>query len=121
MIYLDIAKNLLQIDTLDEKGKFRTSIGRAYYSAFLLTRTKLERIGFKYGEKAQHSDVRKDLKTLKEGYMADQLKDLFDYRRDADYYLSKAKNKIFTKLVCEKYIIIAEQIIDALENIKCKK
>ncbi|KKM61253.1 hypothetical protein LCGC14_1533520, partial [marine sediment metagenome] len=34
--FLDIAKKLLLIDDLNEKAKFRTSIGRAYYSAFLL-------------------------------------------------------------------------------------
>lgn len=117
-IFLDIAKKLLVIDDLDEKGKYRTSLGRTYYSAFLLTRTRLEKKGIKFGEEGQHKEVRDRLKSIGMNYMADQLKELFDYRRDADYYLSKSINKIINKSLCYKCIVIAEQVIGKIEDIR---
>lgn len=117
-IFLDIAKKLLVIDDLDEKGKYRTSLGRTYYSAFLLTRTRLEKKGIKFGEEGQHKEVRDRLKSIGMDYMADQLKELFDYRRDADYYLSKSINKIINKSLCYKCIVIAEQVIGKIEDIR---
>ncbi len=116
--FLDIAKKLLLINDLDEKGKFRTSIGRAYYSAFLLIRTRLIRKGFKFGEEKQHKEVRNSLKSIRMDHIANQLKELFDYRVDADYYLSDSVNKSINRSVCNKCIIIAEQVIEGIEEIR---
>lgn len=116
-IFLAIAKRLLDIEDLDEKGRFRTSIGRAYYSAFLLTRTRLERKGKRFGTDAQHKEVREFLKTIHMDYMADLLNTLFESRRDADYYLSDSKNKSINKSLCDKCIGIAEAIIEKVEEI----
>ncbi len=118
--FLDIAKKLLLIDDLNEKAKFRTSIGRAYYSAFLLTRTRLERKGIKFGKEKQHKEVRNSLKSIGMDGMADQLKVLFDYRRDADYYLAVSVNKSINDSLCNKCIIIAEQVIEEIEDIRIK-
>ena len=115
--FLKIAKKLLLIKDLDEKGKFRTSIGRAYYSAFLLIRTKLKRNGFKFEKEKQHKKVRDSLKSIGMGYMADQLKELFDYRIDADYFLSDLVNKSINRSLCNKCIIIAELVIEEIEDI----
>ena len=41
-IFLDIAKKIKENRDLDEQGKFRTVIGRAYYAAFLTTREHLK-------------------------------------------------------------------------------
>ncbi len=49
--------------------------------------------------------------------MADQLKALFDYRRDADYYLGNSVNKSINDSLCNKCIIIAEQVIEEIEDI----
>jgi len=116
--FLEIAKKLLLIDDLDEKAKFRTSIGRAYYSAFLLTRTRLERNkGINFGKEKQHKEVRDSLKLIGMDYMADQLKTLFDYRTNADYYLAVSVNKSINDSLCNKCIIIAEQVIEEIEDI----
>jgi len=115
--FLNIAKKLLLINDLNEKGKFRTSIGRAYYSAFLLIRTRLERKGIKFGEEKQHKEVRNSLKSIDKDYMADQLKELFDYRIDADYYLIDSVNKSISRSLCNKCILIAEQFIEGIEDI----
>lgn len=115
--FLKIAKKLLFIKDLDEKGKFRTLIGRAYYSAFLLIRTKLERKGFKFEEEKQHKEVRNSLKSIGEDYIANQLKELFDCRIDADYFLSDSVNKSINRSLCNKCIIIAEQVIEGIEDI----
>ncbi len=115
--FLKIAKKLLHIKDLDEKGKFRTSIGRAYYSAFLLIRTRLVRKGFKFGKEKQHAEVRNSLKSIGKDYLADQLKELFDYRIDADYYLTNSVNKAINESLCNKCIKIAEQVIEGIEEI----
>ena len=115
--FLNIAKKLLLINDLNEKGKFRTSIGRAYYSAFLLIRTRLERKGIKFGEEKQLKEVRNSLKSIDKDYMADQLKELFDYRIDADYYLIDSVNKSISRSLCNKCILIAEQVIEGIEDI----
>ena len=118
--FLNIAKKLLTIKDIDEKGKFRTSIGRAYYSAFLLTRTKLERGGRKFDAEGQHKNVRDFLKSINMDYMADQLLALFEYRIDSDYYLSDSKNKPIDIVLCNKCIKIAEQVIEKIEDIRIK-
>lgn len=105
------------MENLEEKGRFRISIGRAYYSAFLLTRTRLERRGQSFGTDAQHKEVRDFLKTIHMEYMADLLKELFDYRVDADYYLGYSVNNSINLALCEKCIIIAEEIIEQIEEI----
>ncbi len=119
-IFLDIAKKLLNITKLDEKGRFRTSISRAYYSAFLLTRTRLERKGINFGTEAQHKEVREYLKTIHMDYMADQLKTLANCRVDADYYLVDSINKSVNRSLCNKCIKIAETIIGKIEDIRIK-
>ncbi len=115
--FLNIAKKILLINDLDEKAKFRTSIGRAYYSAFLLTRIRLERNRFTFGKKQQHKVVRNILKLIGMDNMADQLKELFDYRVEADYYLSNSVNKSINRELCDKCILIAEQVIEGIKDI----
>ena len=115
--FLNIARRILLINDIDETGKFRTSIGRAYYSAFLLIRTRLVRKGFHFGEEKQHKEVRNSLKTIGKGYLADQLKTLFDHRRDVDYYLTDSVNKSINESLCNKCIAIAEEVIEGIEEI----
>lgn len=110
----------MDIEDLEEKGRFRTSIGRCYYSAFLLTRTRLERKGISFGTEAKHKEVRDFLKKIHMDYMADQLKELSDYRIDADYYLSDSINKSINRSLCNKCIRIAEMIIEKIEDIRIK-
>ena len=118
--FLNIAKKLLLVNDLDEKGKFRTSIGRIYYSAFLLIRTSLQRKGIKFGEEKQHKEVQNYLKMIGMDHMADQLKELFDHRVNADYILSNSINKSINRSLCNKCIIIAEDVIEGIEDIRIK-
>ncbi len=118
--FLNIARRILLINDIDETGKFRTSIGRAYYSAFLLTRRRLERGRKKFDSEGQHKKVRDFLKSINKDHMADQLLVLFDYRVDADYELSDSKNGSIDRSLCDKCISIAEQIIEEIEDIKIK-
>ncbi len=118
--FLNIAKKILLIKDLDETGKFRTSLGRAYYSAFLLTRKRLERGRKKFDSEGQHKTVRDFLKSINMDHMANQLLVLFDYRVDADYDLSDSKNRSIDMVLCNKCISIAEQVIDEIEDIIIK-
>lgn len=112
-IFLEIAKRIKIAEELEEFGRLRTSIGRAYYSAFLSTRSRLEMKGQSFGTDSQHKDVRDFLKTIKRDGIANLLKQLFDFRVDADY---KLKANINLGL-CNKCIMIAEEIIEELETI----
>ncbi|MHB8601940.1 MAG: hypothetical protein ACYC6W_09290 [Nitrosotalea sp.] len=81
------AKNLSCGNT---EAQFRTSIGRSYYSVFLLTRDKIEN---KYGEFPErekgeiHKKVIDRLKELKLIKIASKLDGLRQQRRKADYRL----------------------------------
>lgn len=111
--FLEIAKYLRDNKTISEIGRFRTSINRAYYAAFLLSRTRLELKGKSFKKEAQHQDVRDYLKDLNQDFVATQLETLFSYRVDADYILKAEINKA----LCDKCILLSETIIESIEEI----
>ncbi len=113
LIFLEIAKKIKQSQNLDEKGKLRTSIGRAYYAAFLTVRSRLERKGGIFVKDKQHYEVREYLKTLGHDIIADFLEKLFEKRVDADYILTAKINEI----IYDKCLMISEEIIESIEDI----
>ncbi len=113
--FLEIANKILMHDNLPTQGKFRTSISRAYYAAFLKSKNKLENLGFRFlNTKRLHLDLRMCLKEdFKRGDIADSLETLFSYRVEADYEL----RKIFSKVNCDKSIKLAEIIMNLISEI----
>ncbi|MFX1396851.1 MAG: HEPN domain-containing protein [Promethearchaeota archaeon] len=112
-IFLEIAKKIKDCTTFNEDGILRTSVGRAYYAAFLTIRSRLELKGFSYNSVGQHSDVRDNLKDLGYDTLANFLEELFNKRVVADYNLKKS---IDHKL-CEYCILLSEEIINYAEDI----
>lgn len=112
-IFLDIAKKVKDSNDLDEQGRLRTSIGRAYYAAFLATRERLRFRGIKFEKERQHQDVLDALDDLDEYNIKYQLETLRTFRINADYYL----NILIDKNLCEKSIILSEEIINSIEMI----
>ena len=112
-IFLEISKKLRDNTALDEIGRFRTSINRAYYAAFLIVRTRLELKGKSFKKEAQHKEVRDYLKDLNHDFLATELETLFSYRVDADYILKTEINKA----ICDKCILLSETVIESVEEI----
>ncbi|KKN58635.1 hypothetical protein LCGC14_0550020 [marine sediment metagenome] len=113
-IFLDIARKIKNYGDLDEEGKHRASIGRAYYAAFLTAREYLKRFGrFIIEEKGQHKKVLDALDTLNQEFLKNQLDTLAKNRVNADYYL----NVPIDKELCENSIIISNEIINSIEGI----
>ena len=113
-IFLEIAKGINESNDLDEQGKFRTAIGRAYYAAFLTTREYLKsHKAKKFNKERQHQDVLDALDEFEEYYLKNMLDKLRDNRVNADYFL----NVLIDMNLCEKCLIISEQIINSVEGI----
>ena len=113
-IFLDIAKTIKENRNLDEQGKYRTIIGRAYYAAFLTTREHLKKHKARnFDRDSQHKAVLDALDELDENNLKNLLDKLRDNRVKADYYL----NKIINPDLCEKCIVLSETIIDSIEGI----
>lgn len=113
-IFLDVAKRIKENNELDEQGKLRTVIGRAYYAAFLTTREYLKRYkGKTFDKERQHQDVLDALDDLDKYDIKNWLDSLRDNRVNADYYL----NILLDMELCEKSIILSEEIINSIEEI----
>ncbi len=113
-IFLDVAKSIKDNDNLDEQGKFRTVIGRAYYAAFLTTREYLIRYKAKrFDKERQHQDVLDVLDELDETILKNMLDKLRDNRVKADYHL----NTMLDKKFCENSIVLSEEIINSIDGI----
>ncbi len=114
LIFLSLAKKIKDDGNMDEQGKFRTAIGRAYYAAFLTTREYLIRHkAKKFDKDHQHKDVLDVLDELDANILKNMLDRLRDNRVKADYYL----NTILNKDLCENSIVLSEEIINSIEGI----
>lgn len=99
---------------MDEQGKIRTAIGRAYYAAFLTTREYLRKHkGKTFDKERQHQYVLDVLDELDENDLKNWLDSLRDNRVRADYYL----NHLLDMDICEKSIVLSKEIINSLEGI----
>lgn len=111
--FLDIARILKDNIEMEEQGKIRTVIGRAYYAAFLTTREYLNKYkGISFHKERQHQEVIDALDDLDKFDLKNWLESLRDNRVIADYYLDMEldMNK------CEKSIVLSEEIINSLEG-----
>lgn len=112
-IFLKVAKEIKDNKSLDEQRRFRTSIGRAYYAAFLKTREHLSYRGYSFDKDHQHQDVLDALDDLNQNNLKTWLDNLRDNRVNADYFLSK----VVHEGLCEKSLILSEEIINSIEGI----
>lgn len=120
--FLEIAKNILEDRKYQHEGGFRTSISRAYYSAFLFAKKKLEETGssFNYscrmcGSTQIHKQVIDELKE-KNSFVGDQLDNLKEYRVMADYETYEEINL----LIANKCAKFSEIIINEIRKMNLK-
>lgn len=113
-IFLDIARRIKDNKDIDEQGRFRTVIGRAYYAAFLTAREHLKKHKARsFNKDYQHKAVLDALDELDENNLKNWLDKLRDNRVKADYYL----NKLLDIDLCEKCIVLSQVIINSIEGI----
>lgn len=113
-IFLDIARRIKDRNDLNDQGKLRTAIGRAYYAAFLTTREYLKKHKAKtFDKERQHQDVLDALDALDEYNIKNWLDKLRDNRVKADYYL----NILIDMELCQNSMVLSEEIINSIEGI----
>lgn len=113
-VFLEVARLIKDRDDLHEEGKFRTSIGRAYYAAFLTLREHLAKHYLtKFDKEGQHQKVLDTLDELGENYLKSLLDTLRDNRVKVDYFLYS----LIDRQLCENCLNLSKQIIDSVEGI----
>jgi len=113
---LNLARALLNEDNIDfENAKYRSSISRAYYAAFLKAREKCIERGCSYDRSSNvHKEVIRDVKSiLCDRSSGDFLRSLKGLRTNADYDLSPSPNK--TKV--EEAIDLSDMVIGNVGSI----
>lgn len=112
--FLDIAKMIKENNSLNEQGKIRTIIGRAYYAAFLCAREHLKiHKARAFDKEHQHQDVLNALDDFEANDLKQWLDQLRDKRVNADYHL----NSSLDMNLCEKCLRLSEEIINGIEDI----
>ncbi len=113
-LFLEIANQLLNDSHYEMEGRIRTSIGRAYYAAFLLARKRLQDIGYSFADVYRlHKDVIETLMDINTS-VGNKLNTLFDHRVDADY---RTEARI-TQELGKSCVRLSEHIIDSIERLK---
>ena len=86
--FLKLASQLIADKEYDEPCRIRTSVGRAYYAAFLYAKERLERLGYAFPDTHRvHQLVIDDLMDRGDTTIGSQLDKLLEKRRTADYYM----------------------------------
>ena len=89
--FLKLATQLVADRNYEEPCRIRTSIGRAYYAAFLYVKEKMERLGYHFpDDHTVHQKVIDALMDRGDTKMGSKLDRLLEKRRDADYYTDKS-------------------------------
>ena len=118
-LFLNLSCKLSEDSNYDDESKYRTSISRAYYAAFLVTRTYLESKGYNYNydplkqeRENVHSKVFHDLKK-RNPHISNILFKLRQNRNNADYDL----NKQIKKGITISSLKSAEMIIETISKL----
>lgn len=91
-----------------DEAKLRTSIGRAYYSAFLKAREWLKPKSLKsYNGPEAHKEVQDDLERYKERMLKDKLSKLRRRRNEADYNLSR----VIKEMEANDAVVLSKEIV----------
>jgi len=113
--FLKLAIRLIDDDTYNESCRIRTSIGRAYYSAFLIIKSKLESLGHSFPDDHNvHSAVIDTLMVRGYRQIGAKLDSLREVRCDADYHM----NVPIKKSSGNYYVQLSQRIIDEVELLR---
>jgi len=116
--FLIFSKKLLEIENVDPAKAFhRSAISRAYYSAFLFAREKIDSIDDRALDRTR-PDIHKQVAVsscLFDTTLPDDLFELRDYRTDADYRFHNAKNEHEQSIKSNKDPNIRETVENCIE------
>lgn len=105
--FLKLANRLINDRKYDDDCRSRTAIGRAYYSAFLYIKSRLEGWGQSFNDDHRiHSEV-VDALMDRNRTLGSQLENLRQARVDSDYHM----NVPIDKNTGEYYVKLSQQII----------
>lgn len=100
--------------TLNFQAKIRRSIGRAYYSAFLLSYELQKNLGHEFSDVTKiHQSVIDSFHDDELLHIASKLSDLREFRHNADYVMSET----FSSRDCDLCIRLAENIFELLDEL----
>lgn len=109
--FLKLAKDLINDKNYDENPRFRTAIGRAYYSAFLYVKGRLVGLGHNFSDDHKvHTEVIDALKDRGYGKTGSQLDALRQARVDSDYHMDVP----FRKSDGEYFVNLSRWILDEI-------
>ena len=112
--FLELADTLVGDDQYEEAGRSRTSVGRAYYAAFLMAKKKLEELGSAFGDVHRiHEQVIVSVNE-KNSAIGNKLETLRRYRVDADYTMEAQVNLAISK----KCVSIARNVLHSLNQLR---
>lgn len=114
--FLELADKLVPDNRYEEVSRSRTAIGRAYYSAFLMAKKKLEDLGYSFHEPdilGIHQQVIEKV-LVKDSTTANRLETLRRYRIDADYKMETQINSNIGR-IC---VNISRTILRSLSQLK---
>jgi len=116
--FLKLATLLIADKKYEEPCRIRTSVGRAYYAAFLYTKAKLQRVGHTFpDDHTVHTAVINALMDRGDTKIGSKLNALKEKRRIADYYMDTP----ISKGEGNHYVGVSERIINAVELLRPKK
>lgn len=111
--FFELAKELAQ---QTDEARLRTAVGRAYYAAFLIAKTKTMVVQ----REGAHNEVRARLMSRppRGKHLADKLRDLFELRNTADYELvpdDASRTNWWHNW--ERALLLAEYLIPKLQDL----
>lgn len=116
--FLKLATLLIADKKYEEPCRIRTSVGRAYYAAFLYTKAKLQRLGYTFpDDHTVHTAVSDALMDRGDTEIGSKLDELREKRRIADYYMDTP----ISKVEGNHYVGVSERIINSVELLHPKK
>jgi uncharacterized protein (UPF0332 family) len=112
--FLRLAERLVSDKNYETPCRVRTSIGRAYYAAFLFAKEKLERIGRPFSNDHRvHQEVIDRLFDSENSTIGSQLDLLYQNRRQADYDMYVD----LPKTLGDRCIAVSERVIRNIERL----
>jgi len=116
--FLKLAEILIEDEKYEKPARIRTAIGRAYYASHLFVKEKMQQAGWKVPDDHNvHNFVIDELLDSEIPQIGSQLDQLFQKRRDADYYMD-ALLEISEGRYC---VQLSQGIISFMDQFQLKK
>lgn len=112
-LFLNLSSALAEDSNYEDESKYRTSISRAYYAAFLLSRSYLESLNYSFSPESNVHKKVIDYMKNENSFISSLLFKLRNNRNNADYNL----NDQIKKGITISSIKSAQMIIDEIRKL----